>query len=488
MIIAKLLNKNKGPLVMKRILCSIFKVFLFLEFIFFNISLAFGIISPPQGVFISSVLLRHSNITSTVFWVGEEASSENGNISNVQSAWDENWLENYGGVDDPNDRDGYFPKKFWPKENPFYVALPFNDLNEYGIRKKRAIFIPWFSKYKNLSVYESILKDRWVKIIKNDKVAYAQWEDVGPFGEDDYQYVFGTSLPENEANNQAGIDVSPAVRDFLALKDIDKVDWEFVEFEDVPPGPWLAVITNRYWHWFHPRPDSTFYWQLQGEINIQRPEEIFDIDLFDSDESLISHLKETGHKVICYFSAGSAEKWRDDFTLFSEKELGNVMNDWPDERWLDIRSENVKRVMEQRIRLAAQKGCDGIEPDNIDGYQNDTGFDLSYSDQLEYNKFLAKTAHYYGLSVALKNDLAQAKDLVRYFDFLLLENCFKYDECELSLPFIKSLKPVFDVEYIEESPEINRNFQEFCKRAKSLGINLLIMNLDLDGTFIRACP
>jgi hypothetical protein len=187
----------------------------------------------------------HRNITSTVFWIGEEESSDNGYIQNYDSVWDDNWMEHYGGEDNPYGRNGFYPN-FTPKENPFYVALPYNDFKE-GVKKDMSIYkIYWNSKPN-----ESACKNRWVKITKGNVSVYAQWEDAGPFGEDDYEYVFGNrpNHPKNKINNNAGIDVSPAVRDYLNLSDIDKVNWQFVDYKDVPDGPWKKIITksNIYW-------------------------------------------------------------------------------------------------------------------------------------------------------------------------------------------------------------------------------------------------
>lgn len=193
----------------------------------------------------------HKQITSTFFWAGEDASDDNKHISNSPSAWDDQWTKHFGGVDDPDRRKGFSPAGFTPKENPFYVALPYNDFNNKGKLKQEIFQIAgWTSvKKKNSSEY-SYCKNRWVKIIKGDKQAYAQWEDVGPFGENDRAYVFGNAKPKSKTNNNAGIDVSPAVRDYLSLKDIDSVDWQFVDDKDVPSGPWKQIITtsNIFWN------------------------------------------------------------------------------------------------------------------------------------------------------------------------------------------------------------------------------------------------
>jgi hypothetical protein len=191
---------------------------------------------------------EHKNITVTLFWIGEEGSPENGYIPNMSSAWDDNWSLNYGGIDTPNSRNGYYPAGFVPKQNPFYFALPYNDFDENGNKKSDlTYYIPWATDSDSES--KSICKNRWIRIIKDDKVAYAQWEDVGPFGEDDRDYVFGNSSPKNQINSSAGLDVSPAVRDYLELEDIDKVDWEFVDEEDILDGDWRDIVTLQNVNW-----------------------------------------------------------------------------------------------------------------------------------------------------------------------------------------------------------------------------------------------
>jgi hypothetical protein len=186
----------------------------------------------------------HKNISVTLFWIGEDASDDNKEISNNSSAWDDYWVKHYGGTDNPEKRNGYLPAKFVPKENPFYFALPYNDFDKKGERKKDIkTVIPW-AKDMQLGDPVSYAKNRWIKIIKGDKVAYAQWEDVGPFGENDINYVFGDAEPQSKTNKHAGLDVSPAVRDYLGISEKDIIDWQFVEAGNVPNGPWKKIVTK----------------------------------------------------------------------------------------------------------------------------------------------------------------------------------------------------------------------------------------------------
>jgi hypothetical protein len=185
----------------------------------------------------------HKNISATVFWVGEKASDDNKEISNKSSAWDDYWRDHYGGTDDPDKRKGFYPAKFTPKENPFYFALPYNDFDINGNRRGNSENIYWANE-KKWDDNESMVKNRWIKIIHENKTCYGQWEDVGPFKENDFEYVFGNNDPKSRTNRSAGLDISPALKDCLGLKDLDKVAWQFVDFENVPDGPWKKIITS----------------------------------------------------------------------------------------------------------------------------------------------------------------------------------------------------------------------------------------------------
>ena len=193
---------------------------------------------------VGSQYVLHQNVTTTLFWIGEKADDDNKHISNKPSAWDEKWVTHFGGVDSPKKRNGFIPSSFVPNENSFYFALPYNDLSDEGILKGEVKkVVPW-AKDLSLNKEESICKNRWIQIMHGDKVAYAQWEDVGPFGEDDKAYVFGTAKPKSKTNDHAGLDLSPAANDYLGLEDIDVVDWRFIDAKDVPDGPWKKTVTT----------------------------------------------------------------------------------------------------------------------------------------------------------------------------------------------------------------------------------------------------
>lgn len=185
----------------------------------------------------------HHQITATVFWVGEQPTARNP-TPNTASSWDPLWQQSFGGVDDPVRRDGYQPYGFAPRMNPFYIALPYNDLTPNGTHRSEAPdVIPWFwDAYRGQSI--SVCEDRWVAIHHRGRICFAQWKDVGPFRTDDWEYVFKGHPPKPNPNQNAGIDLSPAVRDFLGIRGKAKVDWRFVEENEVRQGPWAEWVRD----------------------------------------------------------------------------------------------------------------------------------------------------------------------------------------------------------------------------------------------------
>ncbi|SMO63333.1 Glycoside-hydrolase family GH114 [Alcanivorax sp. DSM 26295] len=237
--------------------------------------------------------------------------------------------------------------------------------------------------------------------------------------------------------------------------------------------------------WYRPAVDVNAQVQLQGTPNISYDVELYVLDLFDTDSAVIDALHADGRKMICYFSAGTFENWRDDAGRFAAADKGRRLGNWPGERWLDIRSQNVRAIMADRLDLAVQRGCDGVDPDNVDGYSNRTGLPLTYQDQIDYNTWLAAQAHQRGLAISLKNDLGQIDDLVAHFDFAINESCHEWDECELLMPFIEAGKPVVHINYLYADDPIGR--AELCLYTRGLGFNTLTLPQLLDGSFRYSC-
>ena len=236
------------------------------------------------------------------------------------------------------------------------------------------------------------------------------------------------------------------------------------------PPPQLASHQPTIWH---PPLRTDWQWQLTTPVDQKVKVPMYDIDMFDNDASVVASLHNKGRKVVCYIDVGTWENWRPDAKKFPKFVLGKH-NGWPGERWLDIRRIDILGpIMQARMDLCQAKGFDAMEPDNVDGYANDTGFPLTYQDQIAYNTFVAKAAHARGLSVGLKNDLDQISDLLPSFDWALDEQCFQYTECGKLLPFIKADKAVFEVEYSLPT-------SKFCPEANALNFNSMKKHLALD--------
>ena len=228
--------------------------------------------------------------------------------------------------------------------------------------------------------------------------------------------------------------------------------------------------------WWQPAAANPIHWQWQigtpfnTSTDIIPNVTVYDLDGFDTSAATVAALHSMGCKVIAYFSFGTSENWRSDYSLFTSSIKGKT-NGWAGENWIDIRSDVVKSIMSARMDLAASKGFDGLEPDNVDGYSNSTGFPLTAQDQLNFNEWIASTAHSKGLSVGLKNDVDQASTLQPYFDWMLDEQSYEYSEYNTLLPFVNANKAVFEVEYGNSTPQ--------ATTMNGLHINSMTRDLDL---------
>lgn len=239
---------------------------------------------------------------------------------------------------------------------------------------------------------------------------------------------------------------------------------------------------------WQPSLNDTWQWQLTGTIDTSYSAHVYDIDLFEAPQTVIDGLKSQGRKVVCYFSAGSAENWRPDYGKFLPSDLGNDLNGWAGERWVDTRSANVRNIMLGRLDLAVSKGCNGVEPDNVEGYANDPGFPLDSATQIDFNSFIANAAHTRGLAVALKNDLQQIDTLGASFDFAVNEQCHELGECDGYSAFLASGKPVFNAEYASDYVQNTGGARDaLCQAAKAQNMRTLVLPLALDDSFRFSC-
>lgn len=229
--------------------------------------------------------------------------------------------------------------------------------------------------------------------------------------------------------------------------------------------------------WWHPKASARLTWQIQftGKIDTGVNAAVYDLDGDATTAAQVKALHKRGKKVICYVSAGSYEDWRADAAKFPAAVLGKDLDGWPGEKWLDVRRwDALGPIMKARFQACRAKGFDAVDPDNVDGWANDSGFALTAADQLTYNKRLASLAHGLGLAIGLKNDLDQVRHLVGHFDFSINEQCAYYRECDLLKPFIAKNKPVFQIEY--EVPAAS-----FCPASRTLGFSAIRKRMSLDA-------
>ena len=228
---------------------------------------------------------------------------------------------------------------------------------------------------------------------------------------------------------------------------------------------------------WRPAPGTTWQWQLaELPADLTADAEVFDLDLFETSVEEVARLHAAGRRVICYISAGSWEEWRPDADDFPESVIGADYEGWPGEKWLDIRKlDALAPVLRARLDLCRKKGFDAVEPDNIDGYTNDTGFPLTADDQLAFNVWLAGEAHARGLSIGLKNDPDQAAELEPYFEWALTEDCFDEGWCEQMEPFTLAGKAVFAAEYTDTGVD----WGAACAEAQALRVSVILKDREL---------
>lgn len=235
--------------------------------------------------------------------------------------------------------------------------------------------------------------------------------------------------------------------------------------------------------WWHPTAGLSWQWQLAGRLGLDLQVDVIDVDL-EVGRSVVDYYHDRGTKVICYISVGSFEDWRVDVDQFPPEVLGKDYEGWTGEKWLDIRRiDLLAPIMLARLDECAAKGFDAVEPDNMEIYTNDTGFPLTYEDQLRYALWLAEEAHKRGLAIGQKNAPDQTADLVEIFDFAITEDAFYYGWAAEMKPYIEAGKPVFAAEYTD----LPGDFEDFCRQSRILGFSTILKHRGL-GAWLETCP
>lgn len=245
-----------------------------------------------------------------------------------------------------------------------------------------------------------------------------------------------------------------------------------------------APSTNAIWK---PSPADTLQWILGAALDTSAAASVYDVDGFETNASDIARLHSMRRHAICYINAGAYENWRPDSATFPSQVIGNAYAGWPGESWLDIRRiDLLGPIMQARIDMCKSKGFDAIEPDNIEGYANATGFPLTAADQIVFNSWLASLAHERGLSIALKNDADQIGELQPLYDFALSEDCWNQGWCAQLAPFHSAGEAVFNAEYTDVTAPA-AFLGSYCPQARVAGFDAIFKRRQLDA-WLQTCP
>jgi len=233
-----------------------------------------------------------------------------------------------------------------------------------------------------------------------------------------------------------------------------------------------------------PKPEPLATWQIQlsGSLDTTWDVRVYIAD-FETPASVIRGLHSAGRIVICYFSAGTAEAFRDDAGRFPPDSLGSPLPSYPNERWVDVRNATVRSIMQDRLVQAARAECDGVHPSGLAAYLMSTGLDFTRADQLAYDRWLTTAAHALGLSIGLvEGDVSLSQELLADFDWTVVWGCLATN-CPSAAPFVSARKAAFLIEYGDET-----RVADVCPKAKMLGLSAIIKrNADL-GAFRVGCP
>lgn len=210
--------------------------------------------------------------------------------------------------------------------------------------------------------------------------------------------------------------------------------------------------------------------------------QFYDIDWEENSKKTVRKIHNSGGRAIAYISAGTWENYRSDKDDFPKCVIGTQYEEWPDEYWLDVRRIDVLLpIMRERMKVCKKKGFDGVQFDNLDGFQQSTGFPLTRKDYVKYAARLSNIAHTMGLSCAWENSVELRKELLPYMDWFLMEECFAHGECSAARTFTDAGKFVGGVEYVE-----GVNSMKFCNTYAKFHISGMLKKINL-GFYRTPC-
>ncbi len=235
-----------------------------------------------------------------------------------------------------------------------------------------------------------------------------------------------------------------------------------------------------------PAVSASFDWQLDDVTTDNTfAATVIDVDAFSTTAATVQHFKDQGKIVIAYLSVGSAETFRDDYNDFPSQVLGTIYEGFEDEKWLDITNiDAIAPILRARFDMIANKGFDGIEPDNINGYQNNTGFNLTETDAINFSRWLINEAHIRGLHIGQKNAEEIIPTMVTDYDWLLFEDAYSENFETTAQPYITANKAVFMTEYKDQMTETTF-LNTVCPDALSNSYTAILKDRDLTHMVIN---
>lgn len=164
------------------------------------------------------------------------------------------------------------------------------------------------------------------------------------------------------------------------------------------------------------------------------------------------------------------------------------------ERFLDIRAGSraqLQALIGKRLDLAKQIGCDGVEADRNDMIMLDPGWTLSPSEQTSWFREVAQQAHQRELSVGLKNGNTvpgQIDELAREFDWMMIERCGEFVDCDSARPMLNLQRAVLAIDYEDDVDGDPNEQAAVCQRQITAMIDDgLVKDAALSSAFRHQC-
>mgnify|MGYP000249402383 FL=1 len=234
-----------------------------------------------------------------------------------------------------------------------------------------------------------------------------------------------------------------------------------------------------------------FTLQLTEDINLEYTADIYIIDALYSTKDFITRMKQSDISPYCLFSVGVYEVYEVDQDKFAPSDLGEVADEMNTQKWVNIASGSIRKIMGDRIALARDKDCDGVVFAHIDSYKHKTGFDIDKASNLAYLAELTQLAKHakmqVGVRVNMQDGFEAVAEVEELVDFALSEECIEYHNCHTLAPFIDHNKSVFNVEYNTKYLESKVYFDSMCINAHEHNVSTSLLPKLLDGTFWFDC-